>query len=259
MRLRRREAAEDLILLDWVGIDLVVVHGGGRQITQMLDRVGQQATFVDGQRVTDAPTLEVVEMVRGRRPQPGAGPPREPPRRRLGRPHRLRRRPGQRARIAPPRAGPGRRRRGRRPRGDRSAARRRTSVVVAPLATGPDGTPPSTSTVDVFAARLAQALGAFAKLVLLTDIAGVLDRDRRLIGSLTDAEARALIAQGMITGGRSPRRSSRRGRRSAAGVTDPHHRRPARARPAARDLAREGVGTQVVTAAAAPARPGAQP
>ncbi|HTM22527.1 MAG TPA: acetylglutamate kinase, partial [Kofleriaceae bacterium] len=61
----RRRFAEDVTLLDWVGINVVVVHGGGKQITAMLDRLGIQATFVDGLRVTDASTLEIVEMVLG--------------------------------------------------------------------------------------------------------------------------------------------------------------------------------------------------
>src|SRR6185295_15693048 len=54
----RRRFAEDVILLDWIGINVVVVHGGGKQITAMLDKVGVPARFESGLRVTDAPTLE---------------------------------------------------------------------------------------------------------------------------------------------------------------------------------------------------------
>ena len=197
----RRRFAEDLILLDWVGIDLVVVHGGGKQITQMLDRVGQVARFVDGQRVTDAPTLEVVEMVLGGSLNQELV--------------RLVNHMGgaavgltgcdgglARAEIIRPELGLV---------GEVSAVDR--TVIdrllpdyipgVAPLATGPDGNALNVN-ADVFAARLAQALGA-EKLVLLTDIAGVLDADHKLLPSLTDVEARDLIARGVITGGMIPK------------------------------------------------------
>jgi acetylglutamate kinase len=75
--------------------------------------------------------------------------------------------------------------------------------VVAPLATGPDGNALNVN-ADVFAARLAQAIGAM-KLVLLTDIAGVLDGEGRLLPSLTDLDARRLIATGVIRGGMIPK------------------------------------------------------
>src|ERR1700742_1364342 len=55
--------AQDVVLLKQVGINPVVVHGGGPQIGQMLDRLKIQSEFVDGLRVTDAATVEVVEMV----------------------------------------------------------------------------------------------------------------------------------------------------------------------------------------------------
>ena len=197
----RRRFAEDLILLDWVGIDLVVVHGGGRQITQMLDRVGQKATFVDGQRVTDAPTLEVVEMVLGGTLNQELV--------------RLVNHLGgaavgltgcdgglARATVTRPELGLV----GEVTAVDRTVIDRLLPdyiPVVAPLATGPDGNALNVN-ADVFAARLAQALGA-EKLVLLTDIAGVLDAEQCLISSLTDAEARALIARGVIRGGMIPK------------------------------------------------------
>ena len=53
----------DLILLNYVGINLVVVHGGGPQIEEHLGKIGKASTFVDGMRVTDKETLEIVEMV----------------------------------------------------------------------------------------------------------------------------------------------------------------------------------------------------
>lgn len=58
-----REFAEDIVLLRAVGINPVVVHGGGPQIGAMLERLGVESTFVDGLRVTDKATAEVAEMV----------------------------------------------------------------------------------------------------------------------------------------------------------------------------------------------------
>ncbi len=57
--------ARDLVLLKTVGINPVVVHGGGPQIGQLLQRLGKQSQFVQGMRVTDAETMDVVEMVLG--------------------------------------------------------------------------------------------------------------------------------------------------------------------------------------------------
>src|ERR1700726_1550011 len=55
--------AQDVVLLKQVGINPIVVHGGGPQIGQMLQRLGIKSSYVDGLRVTDAETMEVVEMV----------------------------------------------------------------------------------------------------------------------------------------------------------------------------------------------------
>lgn len=197
----RRRFCEDLILLDWVGVQLVVVHGGGKQISSMLGRLGVEATFDRGQRITDEPTLQVVEMVLSGsinadlvrqinylggsavglsgcdgglahaliiRPELG----------RVGEVNQVQRQVIDRliADFIP---------------------------VVAPLATGPDGGALNVN-ADVFASRLAAAIGA-EKLVLLTDVAGVLDRDRQLISTLGAEQARRLIADGVIAGGMIPK------------------------------------------------------
>ena len=57
--------ARDVVLLKLVGMNVVVVHGGGPQIENMLTRVGKKGEFIQGMRVTDAETMEVVEMVLG--------------------------------------------------------------------------------------------------------------------------------------------------------------------------------------------------
>ncbi|MDO9458608.1 MAG: acetylglutamate kinase [Alphaproteobacteria bacterium] len=58
-----RRFARDIVLIKQVGVKPIVVHGGGPQIGQMLDRLGIKSNFIDGLRVTDAKTVEVVEMV----------------------------------------------------------------------------------------------------------------------------------------------------------------------------------------------------
>src|SRR5271156_5199893 len=58
-----KQFAADVVLLKQVGINPIVVHGGGPQIGQMLDRLKIQSSFVDGLRVTDKATVEIVEMV----------------------------------------------------------------------------------------------------------------------------------------------------------------------------------------------------
>ncbi|MBP8043201.1 MAG: acetylglutamate kinase, partial [Neisseria sp.] len=57
--------AKDVVLLKLVGINPVIVHGGGPQINDMLNKVGKEGTFVQGMRVTDGETMDIVEMVLG--------------------------------------------------------------------------------------------------------------------------------------------------------------------------------------------------
>ena len=61
----QRSFAHDVVLLKLVGLNPVVVHGGGPQIDDALRRIGKQGTFIQGMRVTDAETMEVVEWVLG--------------------------------------------------------------------------------------------------------------------------------------------------------------------------------------------------
>jgi acetylglutamate kinase len=199
----RRRFAEDVVLLSWVGIHVVVVHGGGVQVTAMLDRLGHKATFVDGLRVTDQGALEVVEMVLGgglnkelvRLVQQLGG-------RAVGltgkdgnlaRARRLERTPdlglvGEVTRV------------------DRRVLDRLLPEfipIVAPIACSEDGQTLNVN-ADTFAAALAVALGA-EKLVLLTNVAGVVDGSGQLVPSLTPDAARALITSGAAKGGMIPK------------------------------------------------------
>jgi acetylglutamate kinase len=197
----RRRFCEDLILLDWVGINVVVVHGGGKQITAMLDRLGIEAKFDRGIRVTDDATLRVAEMVL-------AGPINSDIVRLInhlgGSAVGLTGSDGglAKARVTEPALG----RVGEVTEIDRMVIDRLIGEfipVIAPIATDIDGQPLNVN-ADVFAAKLAAALGA-EKLVLLSDIPGVLDGNKQLISTLTPAMAAQLIGAGVISGGMIPK------------------------------------------------------
>ena len=210
-----REFARDVVLLRQVGINPIVVHGGGPQIGEMLKRLKIKSSFVDGLRVTDQATVEIVEMVlsgsinkqivtainsaggsaiglsgkdgslieakkltRAKR-DPGSniesildlGFVGEPTR---INPHVLE--PFRNSDIIP---------------------------VIAPIGLGADGT-----TYNINADTVAGAVAAAVKarrLLMLTDVKGVLDRDRRLIPEMTATEVRARIADGTISGGMIPK------------------------------------------------------
>src|SRR5437868_8944617 len=196
--------ARDIVLLKQVGINPIVVHGGGPQIGQMLQRLGIKSTFVDGLRVTDGETMEVVEMVLagtinkqivaainaaggcavGLSGKDGG----------LIRARKLAHNAdlgfvGEPERID-----------------DRVLGSFRQSdiiPVIAPIGVGADG-----ATYNINADTVAGAVAAAVKarrFLLLTDVAGVLDGEKRLIPELTAAEARRLIAQGTISGGMIPK------------------------------------------------------
>ena len=213
---RQRDFAEDMVLLKAVGINPVVVHGGGPQIGQMLKRLGVESRFVDGLRVTDAETAKVAEMVLagsinkeivGWIGQAG----------------------GRAVGISGKDAGLvtaqkiGGRRAADRTQGierhvdlgfvgepvavDRTILDTLTAAgvipVVAPIAQGVDGQTYNIN-ADTMAGAIAGALGA-ARFFLLTDVVGVLDKDGELLTDLDPARIAALKADGTIRGGMIPK------------------------------------------------------
>ncbi len=198
----RERFAEDVTLLHWVGINVVVVHGGGKQISAMLDRVGIVPNFVDGLRVTDDKTLEIVEMVLGGKLN------QELVRvvNRLG--GKAVGLTGKDGRLAVA----------------RHASQRNLGLVgeivtvhrgvidrlmpdfipiVAPLAVSEQGATLNIN-ADEFASRLAVALAA-EKLVLLTDVEGVQKPDGTLVPTITASEMQMMIDDGIIHGGMIPK------------------------------------------------------
>ncbi len=205
----------DIAILKQVGINPVVVHGGGPQINAMLKRLAIQSTFVDGLRVTDAAMVEVVEMVlagtvnkyvAGLINRAGAlavgicG--KDGGLIRARKLTRTKRDPGSRIETVldlgfvgePERV-------------DVRVIHALTGAglipVVAPVGMGEDGQTYNIN-ADTVAGAIAGALGA-TRLLMLTDVPGVLDGEQKLIAEMTVAEVEQGIERGMITDGMIPK------------------------------------------------------
>lgn len=207
--------ARDIVLLKQVGINPVVVHGGGPQIGQMLDRLRIHSEFIDGLRVTDKATVQVVEMVlagsinkevvslisrAGGKAIGISGKDGE-----LLTATRLRRTKrdpdsniekvldlgfvGEPDKVKPDVV--------------QQLVASDYIPVIAPIGFGEDGETYNIN-ADTAAGAIAGALGA-SKLLMLTDVAGVLNKQGELISELTVAEVQELIADGTISGGMIPK------------------------------------------------------
>ena len=193
---------EDVILLQRLGVRPVIVHGGGPLITDLTRRLGLETRFVDGRRFTDEPTLDAARMVLIGKVNGdvvaelnGLG----------GSAVGLNGLDGRmiQARLRDEKLGLV---------GDVERFDLRPlemllaqgyTAVIAPIAYGPDGRPLNIN-ADSVAGDLARALRA-EKLILFTDVPGVLDRSGRLLPELTIAEVRELIAEGVVAGGMIPK------------------------------------------------------
>ena len=220
----RRLFARDIVLMKYVGFHPVVVHGGGPQIGQTLARLGKETRFVGGMRVTDAETMEVVEMVL------------------CGRLNKelvqgIQRAGGKAVGLSGKDGGLIRARKmvlGDGGQGedlgyvgevagiDPSVIRALDSSmyipVVAPVGVGDDGETYNIN-ADLVAGSLAAALRA-DKLILLTDVPGLLDQDDTLISAVPLDQVDAMVSGGTVTGGMIPKvrccaRAVRKGVRKA--------------------------------------------
>ncbi|MGN3974955.1 acetylglutamate kinase [Tsuneonella sp. SYSU-LHT278] len=210
-----RDFAEDIVLLKAVGINPVVVHGGGPQIGEMLKKLGVESTFVDGLRVTDKATAEVAEMVLsgainkqlvGWIAQAGG--------KALGvsgkdggmvtatKVERTRKDPDSNIEQAIDLGFVGEPRHVDTTLIDTAVAAGMIPVI-APIGAGADGHTYNIN-ADTMAGAVAAALGA-ARLFLLTDVAGVMDKRGELLTDLTPADIAGLKADGTISGGMIPK------------------------------------------------------
>jgi len=207
--------SQDIVLMKQTGIDPVVVHGGGPQIGAMLKKMNINSTFIDGLRVTDAAAVEIVEMVLTGSINKqivsainAAG----------GRAVGLSGKDGNLVvarKVAMTKTNP--------QTGVREAVdlgfvgepekinpevlhtmmKSEIIPVIAPIGIGAKGETFNIN-ADTVAGAVAGRLNA-ERLVLLTDVEGVLDKDKKLVPKLTVREARALIADGTISGGMIPK------------------------------------------------------
>jgi acetylglutamate kinase len=211
----KKSFALDIILMKLIGINPVVVHGGGPQINRVLERMKITPSYIDGMRVTDGETMDVVEMVlvgkvnkeivglinhyggkavglSGRdgdlikaekmtiqKSQADDAPSEIID---LGR-------VGKVTRVSPDIL--------------KTLKSEDFIPVIAPVGVGEDGHSYNIN-ADLVAGAVAVHLQA-AKLILLTDVEGVLDKDGKLLSSMTCAEAQRLIDAGVITGGMIPK------------------------------------------------------
>ncbi len=211
----KQSFAKDVCLLRYVGIQIVVVHGGGPQITQTLDRLGIESTFSGGMRVTNDETMNVVEMVLGGKVNSdivglisaqgghavGIGGKDDSFIRAARRTEvQGRSEDGSKVWVDPGRVGQVEHI-------DPTLIRTLISQgfipVIAPIAVDPGGHSLNVN-ADEAAAAIAMALGA-AKLVLMTDVEGVKDAQGNHISSLRARVAEQLIESGVIAGGMIPK------------------------------------------------------
>lgn len=207
--------ARDVVELKLVGMNPVVVHGGGPQIDEMLKRLGKQGTFVQGMRVTDRETMEIVEMVLGGQVnkeivnlinQNG------------GKAVGLTGKDGSFIRakklLVPSQGQPN-------DLLDIGLVGEITAIdpslisfldtgdfipVIAPIGVGSEGESYNIN-ADVVAGKLAEILRA-EKLVLLTNTPGVLDKNGKLVTGLTPRQIDDLVADGTLSGGMLPKIAS---------------------------------------------------
>ena len=209
-----RDFARDMVLLEQSGVNPVVVHGGGPQIGAMLERLGIKSRFSGGLRVTDKATVEIVEMVlAGSINKQIVGAINAQGGRAIGlcgkdgnmvTARKVTRAPGASGEVEdfvdlgyvgdPDRI-------------DMKVLKqilgRELIPVLAPISQGANGETYNVN-ADTFAGAIAGALGA-KRLLLLTDVPGVLDRNKNLIKELRVDDIRELIADGTITGGMIPK------------------------------------------------------
>ena len=206
--------AQDIVLLKQVGVNPVIVHGGGPQIGEVLKRIGKESHFIDGMRVTDSETMDVVQMVLG------------------GLVNKeivslINRHGGRAVGLTGKDGGLINARRlelvsknekqaseiidlghvGEVESIDPSVVKMLDGgdfiPVIAPIGVGKDGASYNIN-ADLVAGKMASVLGA-EKLLLLTNTSGVLDNDGQLLTGIDAAEVDRLIASGVIHGGMLPK------------------------------------------------------
>lgn len=198
--------ARDVVMMKIVGINPVIVHGGGPQIGELLDRLGKQTEFIRGMRVTDSDTMDVVEMVLGGLVNKDIV---SLINRHGGRAVGLTGKDGELIHARPliPEHDNDLGHVGEVASIDSSVVKMLEEdefiPVIAPIGVGVDGKSYNIN-ADLVAGKMAEVLQA-EKLMLLTNTPGVLNKDGELLTGLTAADVKALIDDGTIYGGMLPK------------------------------------------------------
>jgi len=211
----KRSFALDLVLLKYIGMNPVVVHGGGPQIGEMLTKIGKRSQFVEGMRVTDAETMEVVEMVLvGKVNKEIVSLINQQGGKAVGlsgkdgglitaKKLKLAKRPGKGEISEVIDIGMVGEVRAIDPRVIEALEKENFIPVIAPVGIGEKGETYNIN-ADLVAGEIASALKA-EKLILLTDVEGVMDEKHRLIPTLNSEQAKRFIAQKVISSGMIPK------------------------------------------------------
>jgi len=206
--------ARDITLLKFIGLNPVVVHGGGPQINSVLSQMGINSTFVKGMRMTDEPTMDVVEMVLGGKVNKGIV-------------AQINRQGGKAVGLSGKDGGLIRARKlkivfqeenkppeiidpglvGEVTQVDPDIIHTLTNrgfiPIIAPVGVGPEGETFNIN-ADLVAGKMAEALSA-GRLILITDVDGLMDGQGRLVSTVDTAAARRMIGDGRISGGMIPK------------------------------------------------------
>ncbi|RMG05947.1 MAG: acetylglutamate kinase [Nitrospirae bacterium] len=207
--------AQDVVLLNYIGINTVIVHGGGPKISEIMKKMGKKPSFVHGQRVTDEETIDIVEMVLGglvnkeivalinRHGGKGVGLTGKDGGLVESRKKVIKKRSletgtdeiidlglvGEVKKITPTIL--------------KSLEKDGFIPVVAPVGVSENGVTMNIN-ADYVASAIASALEA-EKLILLTDVPGVMDEKKNIISTTTSRKAKELIKKGVIEGGMIPK------------------------------------------------------
>ena len=201
--------AEDVVLTKYIGMSPVVVHGGGPQINEVMDKMGKKPVFIEGIRITDGETMDIVEMVLGGKINKELV-------------NRINQHGGNAVGLTGKDGGLIQARKLRRPRKSagidrglvgevesispniiRALEQNRFIPVIAPIGVDNKGKTYNIN-ADTAAGAIAATLKA-EKLIFLTDVKGILGKDGKLISTLTRKQALQLIKSGVITSGMLPK------------------------------------------------------
>jgi len=211
----KRSFALDIVLLKYIGLNPVVVHGGGPQIGEMLTKMGKKSQFIEGMRVTDRETMDIVEMVLvgkvnkeivsliNQQGGKAIGLSGKDAHLIIAKKLKLTKRRGKGEKLEVIDIGMVGEVKAINPRVIEALEKENFIPVIAPIGVGDEGETYNIN-ADLVAGKIAGALKA-EKFILLTDVKGVMDEKRRLIPTLDTKQAKRFITQKVISSGMIPK------------------------------------------------------